>query len=327
METDLRKRILVVDDEPNVAMVLADALVNLSHTYDLVVAETPTLALEKARSQKVDLVITDYKMPGMDGLTLIKLLRQEFPDMAAILMTGHGSEELQQTAAEQRVDQFMSKPFALTDIRQVVRTVLARLDNAVARPMAPTDVSQELVGRLKKLVEDTAVRCAFVTTVDGILIESVGDSWGINLQTIATLMAANFAAMLEIARLLGTPHSFQAVNHESQDINIYACAIGEMYLLVLIYDFSVRAGMARYYARKAIDDLQPLLKTSTEQHLTFANEHLDLALDDALFDLNQSVQFFDPRNEATDAYASSALLTLDEAIQRGIISWKDGKAL
>ncbi|HLB49846.1 MAG TPA: response regulator [Anaerolineales bacterium] len=317
MQSKRLKRILVVDDEPHVAMVTADALNNLYQPCELLIAESASQALQKAGGKKIDLVITDYRMPGTDGLALINSLRKESPDMAAILMTAYGTEQIKSQAARSGVDQFMAKPFALDDIRRVVREVLSKLDTSRTTHPTSEQARQQITGCLGRLVADVGARCACVIRQDGSLVDTAGGVAGLDMQVMATLMAANFAAMVEIARLLGNPRSFDAINHESRDDNVYTCTAGPDHLLVVIYGLTVKSGAARYYTKKSVEVLTPLLETTVVE-ADLADLDLGAALDGAFSD-EQQMETLSEDTTAAAEWPRGETITLDEAIRRGII--------
>jgi CheY-like chemotaxis protein len=255
MRASQPKRILVVDDEPHVAMVLAEALSKLPEACELLIAENATQALAKAKTQPIDFLITDFQMPDADGLTLITALRKLSPNMATILMTAHGTEQVERRAEKLGVDQFMPKPFNLADFRRVAWQALEK--TRPAAPPAPQPVPHALASQLQQLLKDTGAHCACLIHNGGGLIESVGSLSDRDTQMLATLMAANFAAMTELARLLGNPRSFEAVNHESKDDNIYTCVAGAEHLLVVVFGWAARPGLVphekdgRWLARAA----------------------------------------------------------------------------
>ena len=82
-------RIMVVDDDPNILEVLQTRLE--SHGYAVVTASDGRQALDRLSEQSADLVITDLKMPGMDGIELLERLRARSSDVPTIFLTAHGS--------------------------------------------------------------------------------------------------------------------------------------------------------------------------------------------------------------------------------------------
>ncbi len=117
-------RILVVDDEENVALGLQDGL-EVFTDCDVSVETNPERALGHFREAPFDLLITDYKMPRMDGITLAKQVREFFPETSIILLTACVDSALIAQAARLAIAYVLDKPAQLANIR---RTVLLALD-------------------------------------------------------------------------------------------------------------------------------------------------------------------------------------------------------
>ncbi len=81
--------ILVVDDEDGVRSFLAEALEDSG--YSVVQAGDGTAAAERLRREAFDLLITDFRMPGLHGLELVRIARAERPEMRVIVLTAHGT--------------------------------------------------------------------------------------------------------------------------------------------------------------------------------------------------------------------------------------------
>ncbi|MBS1198256.1 MAG: response regulator with CheY-like receiver, AAA-type ATPase, and DNA-binding domain [Proteobacteria bacterium] len=91
MDTKAQRRILVVDDEPNIVSVVKRELSappQGRYRYEVEGFTEPLLALERAKTQSFDLVISDYRMPVMDGLTFLKAFLELQPDCATIVLSG-----------------------------------------------------------------------------------------------------------------------------------------------------------------------------------------------------------------------------------------------
>ena len=87
----MKKRILIVDDEPNLAFLLAENLVDLGPNYEIEICNSGADALALNKQKPFDLVITDLMMPEMNGLTLTKNLTQQKPEIKFILNTAYGN--------------------------------------------------------------------------------------------------------------------------------------------------------------------------------------------------------------------------------------------
>ena len=88
----MKKTILLVDDEPDVREVLRLPLSDLG--YRIREAETGKQAMEIFKVMQPCLVLTDIKMPGMDGIELLQKIKHENPETEVIMITGHGDTEL-----------------------------------------------------------------------------------------------------------------------------------------------------------------------------------------------------------------------------------------
>ncbi|HEY6557828.1 MAG TPA: sigma-54 dependent transcriptional regulator [Polyangiaceae bacterium] len=118
-------RVLVVDDEEGVRTFLAEALERDGH--DLAQAENGAEALRAARDEPFDVVITDLKMPVMDGMTVVRALRTEQPDVELIVLTAHGDVATAVEAMKLGVYDYLQKPLAgPAAVRQLVAGALAR---------------------------------------------------------------------------------------------------------------------------------------------------------------------------------------------------------
>ena len=125
-----RHRILVVDDEENLRDVLVEVLKRDGH--DVHSAGDGTEGLGLIQDQRYDLVITDLRMPGLEGPALYEALRQQYPDEPprVIFMSANtGIEDYARFLADTG-EPALEKPFNLADMRQVVQQVLARKPRA-----------------------------------------------------------------------------------------------------------------------------------------------------------------------------------------------------
>ena len=103
------RSILVADDERHLRSALFTALTRLGHAVEL--AENGQEALNKFHSQKFDLVITDLRMPSLDGLGLLKSVKKSRPEIPVIMMTAYGSVETAVEAMREGAHDFILKPF------------------------------------------------------------------------------------------------------------------------------------------------------------------------------------------------------------------------
>jgi CheY-like chemotaxis protein len=118
------KRILIVDDDPRVLLVLRVALERMAAGYRIVVARDGLKALERLKKTYFDLVITDVRMPRMDGIELAQEIRALSLDTVVIWITAYGSQNLQARREELGVQRCLDKPLRIVEIRQATQEVL-----------------------------------------------------------------------------------------------------------------------------------------------------------------------------------------------------------
>jgi two-component system phosphate regulon response regulator PhoB len=128
------KTILAVDDEAHILHVVSLKLQNAGFT--VITANDAEEALEAAATAAIDLLITDYQMPGMSGLDLARRLHAEpgRKHLPAMLLTAHGLALEQVELAHAGITACMSKPFSPRDLLEKVHELLQ--DREVATPAA-----------------------------------------------------------------------------------------------------------------------------------------------------------------------------------------------
>ncbi len=116
-------RIMVVDDERLVRWSISNGLKKDSH--EVFCAEDGEEAVEKAKQNAFDLVITDFRMPGMNGAEVLEHLKQLSPETKVMILTSYSAELSKQRAMELGAWEYMEKPFVVDEIRDLVQTALS----------------------------------------------------------------------------------------------------------------------------------------------------------------------------------------------------------
>ncbi len=116
------QRLLVVDDEENVRTTTAAILEHQG--YEVETASDGVDALQKLRQREFELVLTDLRMEGMDGSTLLHEISRNFPNVVTVVLTGYASIESSIDALRQGVYDYLVKPCVVEDLHQTVRRAL-----------------------------------------------------------------------------------------------------------------------------------------------------------------------------------------------------------
>lgn len=152
--------VLCVDDEPGLANLTGKFLERFNDRLSVITRINGGDAVEYLDEKPVDCIVSDYDMPGMDGLELLEVVRATHPDLPFILFTGRGSEEIASDAISAGVTDYMQKESS-TDQYQVLAT---RIQNVVTRYRAQ-DEAQRAQQRAETIL--TASPDAILVSVDG----------------------------------------------------------------------------------------------------------------------------------------------------------------
>jgi CheY-like chemotaxis protein/predicted regulator of Ras-like GTPase activity (Roadblock/LC7/MglB family) len=254
------KRVLIVDDESTVTTILATGLENLGQGYIIETAKSGEEALKCLYQAEYALVITDYIMPGMSGIKLAKQIRESFPETQIMLMTAFSTNGLREAAAKLMLDGYIEKPFRLDKIREIVKNAVERTtEGEDAFRKGERQLSHPVRAHLEALHADTNARCVLLLSDGGFPIEVVGKVEDLDISTISALVAANFIAAAELARLLGNNSVFKSSHHEGPDYNIYAHDVNGDCFLAIISGVESKAGIVRFYLQKTLTVITPLL--------------------------------------------------------------------
>lgn len=152
-------KILVVDDEAAISTLLQYNLEE--NNYDVTVVEDGQTAYQLASQQQFDAILLDLMLPGMDGMTVLKTLRQDKISTPVILVTAKGDEFDRVFGLELGADDYITKPFS-------PREVIARLKAVLRRSQVDHQVSEEAdIIKIQDLVIDDNKKV--VTKADKIL--------------------------------------------------------------------------------------------------------------------------------------------------------------
>jgi len=125
---DTRPRVFVLDDDLEMSRLVEKVLVR--QDYQVATSNCPQEALEELLTGGYDLLITDLRMPGMDGLALMRIVLEAVPRMRVVLMSAYGDMEDYRQAMQAGAFGYLPKPLSMSDLRRVA-------ENALAQPPRP----------------------------------------------------------------------------------------------------------------------------------------------------------------------------------------------
>lgn len=112
------KHILVVEDEKELSDLMAEFLRMFGYTVSTAGDGYDALALLETTT--IDIVITDVRMPRMDGMNLMTIIKNKYSDLPVIIITGVNENKTRDIAHEKGADAFIAKPFHMRDLKKVV---------------------------------------------------------------------------------------------------------------------------------------------------------------------------------------------------------------
>lgn len=135
-------KILLADDEPLVRTSMGRLIANMEPGYALKEAEDGEEALKLLEAEPFDLLITDIRMPAVNGLELSRRVRERWPELTIVMLTGHADFQYAQEAIRYNVKEYLLKPVSVDQLRRVIAQVEAATRSRRA---------SEEVGRLRRL--------------------------------------------------------------------------------------------------------------------------------------------------------------------------------
>ncbi len=122
----MTKRVLIVDDDVGVLKTFKAGLARYDDTFAVLTAEDGLVAVDQLKRNTVSLVVTDLKMPRMDGLSLLSYILEHFPEIPVIIITGYSTPEMERSAWESGAVGYLAKPFMVKDLAKRIITTLRR---------------------------------------------------------------------------------------------------------------------------------------------------------------------------------------------------------
>lgn len=289
---DTPKRVLIVDDEESLTFFLGENLAGLSPGYEVETAHSGEEALLKISQRPFDLIITDLRMPDVDGLELIEQVRARHPQTHLILMTAYGNDWVEAEAHRLQIYRYITKPFQVKDLITAVRQALGETATSRKELRILSDEQSEAIAKcLTDLRFELGAQCIILADAMGQLIKQVGTAKELDIPAIVSLMGGSFATTFEIARHLQEKgQTFNLNYYEGAAYHIYSTNVGNNLVLTVVFDKRAcpsHIGTVWLYTKRTIEQLLQI--TATEEPVAPGQipevdprEPLSQALDDLL---------------------------------------------
>lgn len=116
------KRLLIVDDQQGIRLLLNEVM--KKEGYETYLAANGIEALGFAEEQEMDCVLLDMKIPGMNGVEILKHLKEKWPGLPVFMMTAYGELDIVQEALNLGAIRYFTKPFDIFEVRDEVNKIL-----------------------------------------------------------------------------------------------------------------------------------------------------------------------------------------------------------
>ncbi|RMG04361.1 MAG: sigma-54-dependent Fis family transcriptional regulator, partial [Nitrospirae bacterium] len=169
-----RHRILVVDDHKDM-LGLLKKLLSSELGVDVLTCSSAVKAVETLRNNSIDLVVLDVKMPGKDGITLLREMKEIDAELVVIILTGYGTVEMAVEALKLGAYDFLTKPVNNERLVHTIRRALEyrrvlREKSALEKKIAQETLRREIIGESRAIKELLEKISAVAVTDETILI-------------------------------------------------------------------------------------------------------------------------------------------------------------
>jgi HD-like signal output (HDOD) protein len=200
--------VLFVDDEPNILSGIRRMLRPYRHQYRFEVAENGEVALQLMEKEHFDIIVSDMRMPGINGVELLKTVRSRYPDTIRLALSGHAEIEMELECA-QAAHQFMAKPISanalVATLESAINLKTALNHEKLQRAISGGSSLPSLPSLYQEILNETASPDGTLHGVGGIISKDIGMTAKI-LQLVNSAffgLSRHVASTSEAATILG----------------------------------------------------------------------------------------------------------------------------
>jgi CheY-like chemotaxis protein len=233
-------RILIVEDQREVSRLLRSALETLEH--ELVVVECPSgeEAILDASRNPVDLLVSDYRLPGMSGIELMKKVRKYHDGMKVILITGQTDPKVRKEVAEAGADAFFIKPVPMADFLDAVERHLGLVETIlppepIARDDDDVEVQRTLPDLLAHLRQEMEASAVLLLNDTGRILARAGDLPDRNNEvSLLSSLLSIYSAGQKVSRLIGQKVASNWYVFDGGTYDLILAPVGEAHAMLVL---------------------------------------------------------------------------------------------
>ncbi|GAB4423337.1 MAG: hypothetical protein Kow002_12870 [Anaerolineales bacterium] len=242
-------RILLVDDQRDILKLLHSTLDTLEHELAIFEAPSGEEAMLEASREKIDLLVADYRLPGMTGVELMHKVRARYPNVHVILITGLDDKKARDEILNAGAAAVFDKPISLKDFLDAVERCLG-LSRTIMPEGDNVDESQQhtLSSLLANFRQDIKAQAVFLINDRGHVMARAGDLKDASMESsLLSALMAIYSAGLRVSRLVRQP--------ELENYHVFAGGDSDVLLI------PVNAGYALMLAGDGLATTETILET------------------------------------------------------------------
>ena len=214
-------RILLVDDQRDILRLLHATLDTLGHKLEVYEAPSGEEALLEAARHRVDMLVSDYKLPGITGVELMKKVRAKNPDVKAILITAMNDKKTREEMREAGAMALFDKPIPLADFLDVVERALGLKRTILPPEDKKAEPSRDTIaGLIAKLRGQVKAEAVYLLSDRGRVLERAGDLYESSMEvSLISAIMAIFSSGQKVSRFIHQEspnhyHVFRGGDHD-----------------------------------------------------------------------------------------------------------------
>jgi len=175
------KKVLIVDDDQQMLLSLKEGLSKYDETFSIATAQDGLGAVDQLKNSTISLVVTDLKMPKMDGFSLLSHIMEHYPEIPVIIITGYSTSDMERLAREGGAIGYIAKPFMIDDLAKRIITTLRKEADGGTLHSVSSGIFLQLMEMEEKtctvrLVEKSSGKQGILFFLDGQLLDARCDS-------------------------------------------------------------------------------------------------------------------------------------------------------
>jgi CheY-like chemotaxis protein len=274
------KRILIVDDHFDTLKFLRSLLELADSRYEVIAVRSGEEAGLELR-RHFDLLITDIRLPGIDGIEVARRAQKRTPDMPIILISGFPKELGQVEALDFEIFCYFRKPLEADAMLAAVHTAIfgepppvaeeiieeTIVEETIEELVVETPISPEVIERLEQLRQNTGAEQLVLGSITGQVAAQAG-ILSLDLPPLCQTLAENLRTSFALADQLGTT-GHQTIQYQTSNLyDVYTANVGEYHFITMFFDARAkrgRIGTVWVFVQRATKDLEPLLANARVQ--------------------------------------------------------------